>query len=158
MVVEDDHAVEAVVLGDVRGRGRVLALYAAEDVGRGAVLRVAEWVAFGCGDLAFEVEADTGVQRARGTKLVEEGAFQGDAVRHLHYALGGDAACGAEGLLDPGAHGLRRVEASRRRGDVEDALREGAIRRGKAGDEIREVRYLAFGRHRLRCPVDRRPA
>src|SRR5215210_1072750 len=118
MVVEDDDAVEAVVLGDVRGGGRVFALDAAEHVGRGAVVRVAEGVAFGGGDLAFEVEADAGVEGARGAQLVEEGALQGDAVRDLHYTLGGYAVDRAEGLLDPGVHGLRWIEASRRRGDV----------------------------------------
>src|SRR3712207_2091684 len=39
VVVEDDDAVEGVVLGDVRGGYRVLAFYAAEDVGGGCFLR-----------------------------------------------------------------------------------------------------------------------
>jgi hypothetical protein len=106
VVVEDDDAVEAVVLGNVRGRGRVLAFDAAEDVGRRAVFRMAERVAFCCGYLAVEVQADARVERAGGAQFVEERAFQGDAVRDLHDALGGDAVHGAEGLLDPGVHRL----------------------------------------------------
>src|SRR5918999_5630984 len=58
VVVEDDDAVEAVVLGDVRGRGRVLAFHAAEDIRRGAFLWVAEWVSLRRRYLAVEVEAD----------------------------------------------------------------------------------------------------
>ena len=138
----------------------VLALHAAEDVGRGAFLRVAERVSFRRCYLAVEVQADARVQGTGGAQPVEERAFQGDAVRYLHDALGGDAVYGAEGLLDPGVHRLRRVEASRRRGDVEDALREGAVLRGEVGDQSGKVGYLAFGRHRLRvrCPADFRPA
>src|SRR5215203_714163 len=54
-VVEDDEAVETVVLGDVRSRGRVLTLHTAEDVGRRAFLWVAEWVSLGRRYLAVEV-------------------------------------------------------------------------------------------------------
>src|SRR5215216_2302152 len=45
VVVEDDDAVEAVVLGDVRGGDRVLAPHPPEDVRGGAVLGVAERIA-----------------------------------------------------------------------------------------------------------------
>ena len=127
--------------------------HAAEDVGRGAFLRVAKRVSLRRRYLAVEVQADARVEWAGGAKLVEERAFQGDAVRYLHDALGGDVVHGAEGLLDPGVHRLRRVEASSRRGDVEDALREGAVFRGEVGDQDRKVRYLAFGRHRLSSPL-----
>src|SRR5215212_2129062 len=68
VVVEDDNAVEAVVLGDVRGRGRVLAFHAAEDIRRRAVPRVTERVAFGSRYLAVEVEADAGVKGAGSAK------------------------------------------------------------------------------------------
>src|SRR5215212_9660122 len=153
VVVEDDDTVEAVVLGDVRGRGRVLAFHAAEDVRRGAVLRVAERVAFGRGYLAVEVEADAGIEWAGGAQPVEERAFQGDAVGDLHDALSGDVVYRAEGLLDPGVHGLRRVETSRRRRDVEDVVCEGAVFLGELGDQGLKVRYLAFGPHRLHGPL-----
>src|SRR5829696_5645063 len=149
VVVEDDDAVEAVVLGDVRGRGRVLALHAAEDVRGGALLGVAKWVPLGSRYLAVELEADTGVERAGSAKLVEERAFEGDAVRDLYDALGSDLVNRAEGLLDPGAHGLRGVEAPRRRGDVENAVGEGAVLRGEVRDQGLEVRYLAFHCHPL---------
>src|SRR5215212_2508360 len=160
VVVEDDDAVEAVVLGDVRGRGRVLAFHAAEDVRGGALLGVAKWVPLGSRYLAVEVEADTGVERAGSAKLVEERAFEGDAVRDLYDALGSDLVNRAEGLLDPGAHGLRGVEAPRRRGDVENAVGEGAVLRGEVRDQGLEVRYLAFTviRYTACCPADSRPA
>src|SRR5215208_7089780 len=67
VVLEDDHAVEAVVLGYVRGRDRVFALDATEDVGRCAFLRVAEWVAFRRCYLPAEVKADARVEWAGGT-------------------------------------------------------------------------------------------
>src|ERR671920_1943036 len=102
-------------------------------------------VTLGGGDVAVQVEAHAGVEWTGGAQLVEEGALQGDAVRYLHDALGGDAVYGAEGLLDPGVHRLRRVEASSRRGDVEDALGEDAILGGEVGDQGPKVRYLAFG-------------
>ncbi len=153
MVVEDDYAVEAVVLGYVRGRGRVLALYAAEDVGRRAFLWVTERVSLGRCYLAVEVEADACVEWAGGPQPVEERAFQGDTVRDLHDALGGDVVHRGEGLLDPGLHRLRRVEASCRRGHVEDAVCEDAILRGEGGDQGPKVSYLAFSRHRLRGPT-----
>ena len=160
VVVEDDDAVEAVVLGDVRGRGRVVAFHAAEDVGRRAFLRVAERVALGGGYLAVEVEADPGVERAGGAQFVEERAFQGDAVRDLHDALGGDVVHRAEGLLDPGVHSLGRVEASRRRGDVEDAVCEArSSGRGRRSDREGPLSCVRVPSARcVRCPADFRPA
>src|SRR5919112_100072 len=106
MVVKDDHTVEAVVLRNVRGRGRVLALDAAEHVSWRAVFRVAERVTLRRGYLTVEVEAHACVERAGGAKPVEEGAIQGDAVGDLHYVLGSYAIDGAEGLFDPGVHRL----------------------------------------------------
>src|SRR5919107_689543 len=149
VVVEDDDAVEAIVLGDVRGRGRMLALHAAEHVRRGAAFRVAERIAFRRGYLAVEVQADAGVERTGGAQPIEERAFERDTVRYLHDALGGDVVHRAEGFLDPGVHRLRRMEASRRRGDVEDALREGAILVRELGDEGPKVSYPTFDRHGL---------
>src|SRR5215210_3732934 len=127
----------------------MLAFDTAEDVGRRAFLWVAEWVAFRRCYLAVEVQVDARVEWAGGTQLVEERAFQGNAVRDLHDALGGDVVHRAEGLLDPGVHRLRRDEAARRRGDVEDAVCEDAILGRAVGDQGPKVGYLTFGRHRL---------
>ena len=60
MVVEDDDAVEAIVLGHIRGGSRGLAFDTAEDVGWRAFLWVAEWVAFRRCYLAVEVQVDDG--------------------------------------------------------------------------------------------------
>src|SRR5215210_5229945 len=127
----------------------MLAFDTAEDVGRRAFLWVAEWVAFRRCYLAVEVQVDARVEWAGGTQLVEERAFQGNAVGDLHDALGGDVVHRAEGLLDPGMHRLRRVEVSRRRGDLEDAVCEGPAFQGEVGDQGPKVSYLAVGRHRL---------
>jgi hypothetical protein len=62
VVVEDDNAVEAIVLGDVRGGSRMLAFDTAEDVGWRAFLRVAEWVSFRRCYLTVEVQVDARVE------------------------------------------------------------------------------------------------
>ena len=74
-VVEDRDAVEAVVLGDVRGGGRMFAPNAAEDVGGGAGFGVAERVAAGRLYLALQVEVHAGVQGTGCPEFVEERAF-----------------------------------------------------------------------------------
>jgi hypothetical protein len=144
VVVEDDDAVEPVVLGDVGGRGGVLAPDAAEDVGRGPLFGSAERVALGGGYLLVEVEANAGVERAGGAQTVEEGALQGDPVGDLDDALLGDGVDGAEGLLDPGPHPLRRDEAAGRGGGGEDASGEVAVLGGEAFDQGRQVRDPVF--------------
>ena len=79
MVVEDNEAMEAIVLGDVRGcksngnpgRGRRRPLVSALQKAH------AERVALVLLDLALQVEAEPlGHQGARGAQLVKEGAFQ----------------------------------------------------------------------------------
>jgi hypothetical protein len=127
VVVEDHDAVEAVILGDVRGGGRMFAPDAAEDVGGGAGFGVAERVAVGRLYVALQVEVHAGVQGTGGPELDKEGAFEGDTVRHLDDALFSDGIDGAEGCLDPGLHLLRRVQAPRRGARVEDAFGDGAI-------------------------------
>jgi hypothetical protein len=131
VVVEDDDAVEGVVLGDVGGGYRVLAFDAAEDVGWGSFLRAAERVPGGGLYLALEVEAHAGVERAGGAQAVEEGASERDAVSDLHDALLPHGVHRAEGTLDPGVHCLRRLEAAGRGGDVEDALCQGPVLGGE---------------------------
>src|SRR5215210_3066993 len=149
MVVEDHDAVEAVVLGDVRGGGRMFAPDAAEDVGGGTGFGAAERVAAGRLYLALQIEVHAGVQGTGGAEFVKERAFEGDTVRHLDDALLPDGIDGAEGRLDPGSHLPRRVQPPRRGARVQNAFGDRAVFGGQRLDQRGQVGYLLFGRHRL---------
>src|SRR5215208_846253 len=113
VVIEDDEAMEAIVLGDVRGRSRMGTPDAAEDVRWCPLLRRAERVPLGALDLTLQVRRGLrGIKGARGAQLVKEGAFEGHTVGDPYYPPPRESlAAGAQAA--PSASCRRRPHRSR---------------------------------------------
>src|SRR5918998_3492664 len=85
------------------------------------------------------------VEGTRGAKIVEEGAFQGDAVGDPHYLLLLYGLYRAEGFLHPAAHPLWHLQTAGNRGHVEQTPGKRPRPRRQALKQRVEVRYPPFG-------------
>src|SRR5919112_499419 len=142
VIVEDDEAMETIVLGDVRGSSRMGTPDAAEDVRWCSLFRCAERVPLGALDLTLQVgHGLLVIKGARGAQLVKEGAFKGHTVGDPYYPLLLYGADRAEGLLHPADHLLRHHEAAGGGDHLEEAIGEFLIFGGQALNQCDEVRY-----------------
>src|SRR3989442_15189401 len=109
VAVENENAVEAIVLGDVARRDRVRSVNTAEGIRRRAGFWMAEGIAFALGDLGAGVVGALRLHRPTRAQIVEERSLIGDTVRDAHDALRADRRYRTEELLDPLPHLLGRL-------------------------------------------------
>jgi hypothetical protein len=134
MLVKDNDAVPAVVLGYVGGSRRPLPPDPAKCIGRSALARLAEGPASTAADCLVQA---LGLRwRFQGTpspQLIEKCPFERDEVGDLDDALFADGVHRAEMALDPGVHGLRRRRPAHRHADAVQTLEPGPVLCGKSG-------------------------
>ena len=127
MLIEDHHAVHAVVFGDVAGRDGVLALHPPEDILRGAIQGPAKRVISGLLDHPGEVSGAADLLGPAGAQFVVQRPFPGDDVGHLDDLLRLDRLHRAEIAADPGVHRLGWGQRARHLADVKDAPEAGLV-------------------------------